>query len=139
MAATGDDLVLGARLQDLSVPLSSGKWLQQGSPPEKVTPFSSLSVPLSSGKWLQPHLNPQGGSGDHVPFSPLVIGEMAATVSLIWAHQTGICAFSPLVIGEMAATVNDKKTRPTHRAPFSPLVIGEMAATPARRSVDYRR
>ena len=61
----------------LSVPLSSGQWLQLWLLPW-LYPWVRLSVPLSSGQWLQLYDNKRD-DGNLPPFSPLVIGSMAAT------------------------------------------------------------
>ena len=63
--------------KSLSVPLSSGQWLQHECTDDCVKRLV-LSVPLSSGQWLQLKKFAEK-KGGRMSFSPLVIGSMAAT------------------------------------------------------------
>ena len=83
-------------------PLVIGAMAATGPVDERRHLAAQLSVPLSSGRWLQ-LLQYRGRSVATTTFSPLVIGAMAATAQA--AGQKMLAGtFSPLVIGAMAAT-----------------------------------
>ena len=88
-------------ISPLSVPLSSGQWLQLAEAFDSLVDLL-LSVPLSSGQWLQPGVAQV--DVEHARLSvPLSSGQwlQLREKELL---SLGVEAFSPLVIGSMAAT-----------------------------------
>jgi len=150
MAATNLCMGMAPRLQGVSVPYSSGQWLQPwilAMSHHCILGFSPLFIgsmaatrnghgkrgnqvtfqsPIHrvNGCNLQ---HQQNLHADVLCFSPLFIGSMAATEvdEVSWAEGKG---FSPLFIGSMAATEVDEVSWAEGKG-FSPLFIGSMAAT----------
>ena len=79
MGATWREFELRSGAVRLSVPLSSGQWVQRKSPSVLHLSLSYLSVPLSSGQWVQQGSRTWPPHRRAGTFSPLVVGSMGAT------------------------------------------------------------
>ena len=87
----------------LSVPFSSGQWVQRKLTLRRVF-REKLSVPFSSGQWVQRTFGRETHISLYSPFSPLFVGSVGATQRPA-PVRVPPPAFSPLFVGSVGATM----------------------------------
>jgi len=128
MAATDFQMFYLWPLIQVSVPYSSGQWLQRYCR-ERFDPlYGGVSVPYSSGQWLQLHSCAKL-SKFFCCFSPLFIGSMAATKEVRKMQVKKMSVSVPYSSGQWLQRNMDAQRKSSFSMSFSPLFIGSMAAT----------